>query len=52
MTEAANRRATGWVVEHKDGHTEVFDPGDLWELHTDDLVPLLRSRGIEVEVRD
>jgi len=47
-----DQRATGWVVEHKDGHTEVFDPGDLWELHTDDLVPRLRRRGIEVDIRD
>ena len=47
-----NQRAMGWMVEHKDGHTEVFDPGDLWELYTEELVPHLRSRGIDVEVRD
>ena len=43
-----NRRAVGWVVEHKDGHTEIIDPGDLWESHTHEIVPQLRALGIEV----
>ena len=47
-----NRRAEGWVVEHKDGHVEIIDPGDLWESNTPELVPHLRSLGLDVVVEN
>ena len=47
-----NRRAVGWVVEHHDGHTEVIDPGDLWESHTPEIVSHLTAHGVEVVVDD
>jgi len=40
-----------WTIHKKDGTTECIDPGDLWETNTDEIVPILKKHGIEVERR-
>lgn len=37
-----------WEITRKDGRRESLDPGDLWAKHTDEIVEIMRDKGIEV----
>lgn len=38
-----------WEFVRKDGSTVDHDPSDNWELHTDEIRPLLEARGVRFE---
>jgi len=35
-----------WEIHEKSGTTRDLDPGDLWESNSDEIIPLLESRGV------
>lgn len=35
-----------WIVNCKNGSTEIIDPGDLWILHRSDLIRRLGEKGM------
>jgi hypothetical protein len=37
-----------WTAEYVDGRRKVIDPGDLWEIHSEDIIRRLRDKGIAV----
>ena len=37
-----------WTIHYRDGRVERLDPGDLWELHTEDIVEDMRGFGVVV----
>lgn len=37
-----------WLVHYQDGRRERIDPGDLWAMNTDEIVPRLEQEGIVV----
>jgi hypothetical protein len=43
------RRQAIWNVRRKDGSLQVIDPGDLWEMNTKRIVPLLEQHGVTFE---
>jgi hypothetical protein len=43
-----NRMQDVWYAEDGAGGVQRLDPGDLWDLHADEIVTCLRARGIEV----
>lgn len=51
ITEQITRRRKQaiWNVRRKDGSTHVIDPGDLWEMNTGQIVPLLERYGVSFE---
>lgn len=49
--ERRGRRRTEmiWNVRHKDGSLSVLDPGDLWEMNSNQIVPQLERYGVTFE---
>jgi hypothetical protein len=43
------RRQVVWNVHRKDGRVNVVDPGDLWEMNSSQIVPLLEQYGVTFE---
>lgn len=43
-----NREYEVWIITRKNGLTYEFDPGDLWEIYTIQLIKHLKSENIEV----
>lgn len=43
------RRQVVWNVHRKDGSHSVIDPGDLWEMNSGRIVPLLEQYGVTFE---
>jgi hypothetical protein len=43
-----NREYDSWHIHMKDGGVVEIDPGDLWDLHAEDITQRLRARGIDV----
>jgi hypothetical protein len=37
-----------WIVKSKSGTTQEIDPGDLWDMHTPDILERLKAKGIDV----
>jgi uncharacterized membrane protein len=43
-----NREYEVWVAKLKNGQSQEIDPGDLWEMHGEDIIKRLRAKGIKV----
>lgn len=43
------RRQMVWNIHHRDGSVSVLDPGDLWEMNSNQIVPLLERYGVTFE---
>jgi len=39
---------TIWMINLKSGVVHSLDPGDLWDTHNDEIIPLLRKAGIKI----
>ena len=37
-----------WHIHKADGTTERIDPGDLWEMNSDEIIPILNEHDIAV----
>ena len=48
-TRKSERVEAIWYIHASDGAIQRIDPGDLWEVNTAAIVPLLEARGIAVD---